>query len=368
MDRRKTITVDELREKLDKREPVFILDVRPPGQRAEWQIAESTYLDAYRRLNNGDTTVLDEVEIPRDAAVVTVCAAGRTSLIASEALRAKGIDAYSLEGGMKAWNYAWNTAEASFDNGLRIIQVRRAAKGCLSYVVGSAKEAIVIDAGLDPEVYMAIARANGWNIRYVTDTHIHADYISRTRDLAKASGATHIMLDRASVEFPFSPVSDRDTISVGDVEMEIWYTPGHTFESTTIVIHDMAAFTGDTLFTDGVGRPDLKADQQEAIEKSRLLFKSLKKLLQLPSAVKVFPAHASGSVPFASGMISATIGELKKHPLLNTSETELVAYTTSRVPPAPPNYVTIAALNRQGSYEGHNPAELEAGGNHCAIK
>src|SRR5688500_3340130 len=144
------ISTEELQKKLERKEPVFILDVRPVEQRQEWRIGESTHIDAYKRLNAGDNTVLDGVDIPGDSTVITVCAAGRTSMIASEALREKGFQAYSLEGGMKAWNYAWNTAELNFPYGLKVIQIRRAAKGVLSYIVGSAKEAIVIDASLNP--------------------------------------------------------------------------------------------------------------------------------------------------------------------------------------------------------------------------
>jgi rhodanese-related sulfurtransferase len=124
------ISVRELQEKLSKHENVFILDVRPTDQRREWKIAGSVHVDAYKQLNAGDDTALDIVELPRDSTVVTVCAAGRTSLLASKLLQRKGVHAYSLEGGMKAWNYAWNTAEISVDR-VKIIQVRRTAKGVL---------------------------------------------------------------------------------------------------------------------------------------------------------------------------------------------------------------------------------------------
>src|SRR5688572_28100971 len=175
----KIITVDKLQDKLNNKEPVFILDVRPTDQRKEWRIAGSAHVDAYRLLNAGDETALDMVEIPENSTVVTVCAAGRTSMLATELLRGKGVQSYSLEGGMKAWNYAWNKAEVSFPNGVKVIQVRRAAKGVLSYVVGSSKDAVVIDAALDPEVYINLSKQNRWTIKYVMDTHIHADYVSR---------------------------------------------------------------------------------------------------------------------------------------------------------------------------------------------
>src|SRR5687768_2222535 len=117
------ITVKQLQEKLSKHENVFILDVRPTDQRNEWKIADSLHVDAYKQLNAGDELALDMVELPQGSTVVTVCAAGRTSLLASRLLQRKGVNAFSLEGGMKAWNYAWNTAEIAFSNS-KVIQVR----------------------------------------------------------------------------------------------------------------------------------------------------------------------------------------------------------------------------------------------------
>ena len=353
---------------MTEKKPVFILDVRPAEQREEWFIPGSTHIDAYKRLNSGDVTVLDELNIPDNTPVVTVCAAGRTSLIAAEALRRKGIQAYSLQGGMKAWNYAWNTAEITFADNLKVIQLRRSVKGCLSYLIGSDKEAIVIDASLNPDVYLQLADQNGWKIRYVLDTHIHADYISRTRDLAKASGAVHLLINKAKVDFAFTPVEDGDLISFGKSFLEIIHTPGHTWESTSYRIGNKALFTGDTLFIDGVGRPDLKADEDETVQKSKQLHQSLKHLQLLPSSTRVFPAHTPGAVPFDNKLIAETIGNLKtKLDLLKLSEHEFVEYTLSKIPPTPPNYLTIASLNKKGSYKGYQPAELEAGANRCAI-
>ena len=362
------MTVETLQEKLNRKEPVFILDVRPSDQRQEWRVAESVHIDAYKQLNAGDETALDKVEAPPNSTVVTVCAAGRTSLLAAELLRRKGIHAYSLAGGMKAWNYAWNLAEVSFPNGIKIIQVRRPAKGVLSYVVGSQYEAVVIDASLDPKIYLEIARQNGWAIKYALDTHIHADYVSRTRDLANASGAKHALIDKANVAFEFMPLSDGETIQFGSAGLKVIHTPGHTWESTTFKLDDYAIFSGDTLFIDSVGRLDLKAKQQEAVEKARKLFHSLKKLLILNGSVLVLPAHTSTTVSFDEKLIGERIGKVsKKVNVINLTESEFVDYALSKIPPTPPNYLTIAGLNKKGSYEGQQLAELEAGGNHCAI-
>lgn len=126
--------------------------------------------------------------------------------------------------------------------------------------------------------------------------------------------------------------------------------------------------TGDTLFIDGVGRPDLKADQDEATKKSKLLYASLRTLLNLHRDTIVLPAHVATAVPFDDQLITETIGTLvNKLDMLRMSEEEFVKYTASRIPPTPPNYQTIASLNKQGSYDGYSPADLEAGANRCAI-
>jgi glyoxylase-like metal-dependent hydrolase (beta-lactamase superfamily II)/rhodanese-related sulfurtransferase len=362
------ISATELQDMLNKKQKVFILDVRPTDQREEWQIAESTHLDAYKRLNSNDMTVLDEISIPDGVPVVIVCAAGRTSQIASEVLREKGIEAYSLDGGMKAWNYAWNKAEKIFPSGLKIIQTRRPAKGVLSYVMGSRNEAIVVDAALDPEVYQQLAKENGWTIKFVTDTHIHADYVSRTKELAMVTGAQHLMINKATVEYSFTPVADKEVIHVGNSKLQFLNTPGHTLESTTIKVDDVVIITGDTLFIDGVGRPDLKANEGEAIIKSKQLHHSLSTLFSLLPSLLVLPAHTSKAVYFDGKLIGETLGAIKgKLDLLKLSEKEFVKYTLTRIPPTPPNYLTIASLNKRGSHEGQELADLEAGGNHCAI-
>jgi glyoxylase-like metal-dependent hydrolase (beta-lactamase superfamily II)/rhodanese-related sulfurtransferase len=362
------MTIATLQEKLNKKEPVFILDVRPQDQREEWRIAESSHVDAYASLRAGDEAALDSVEVPPGTTVVTVCAAGRTSLLAAELLGRKGIHSYSLAGGMKAWNYAWNSAEIPLPNGVKIIQVRRAAKGVLSYIVGSQKEAAVIDASLDPQVYLDIARQNGWMIKYALDTHIHADYVSRTRDLASASGAKHALIDKAQVEFGFVSLSHGDTVTFGNTALEVIHTPGHTWESTAFKLGHYAIFTGDTLFIDSIGRPDLKAEQEEAVERAKKLFHSLKWIFSLQESTLVLPAHASGAVPFDGKPVAARISAVsEKVNVTNMTESQFVEHVLSKIPPPPPNYITIAGLNKKGSYDREQLAELEAGGNHCAI-
>jgi glyoxylase-like metal-dependent hydrolase (beta-lactamase superfamily II)/rhodanese-related sulfurtransferase len=350
----------------DKRH-VTILDVRPKAERKEWSIPGSIHADVYDKLKVNDPNALNYLNLDKSNPVVTVCAEGKTSLKAAEILKQQGFDVYSLEGGMKAWNFAWNTSEITL-HGVKIIQERRSSKGCLSYILGSEDEAIVIDAALDPQVYLDLATSNGWSINYVTDTHVHADYLSRTRELAKAALAKHILIDSATVEYPFTPLKNGEYVEFGNALLQAVHTPGHTLESTTFRLGDDAVFTGDTLFVDGVGRPDLKADQDEAMKRATLLYQSLHQLLKLNPKTLVLPAHLATAVSFDGKLIAETIEILKgKLDMLRLNEKEFVDYTLSHIPPAPPNFLTIANLNKQGSYEGYSPLELEAGANRCAV-
>lgn len=346
----------------------FILDVRPEAEREDWSIPESVHLDLYDELKTGHSETLETMGLPGDRSVVTVCGAGNTSLTAARQLREKGVEAYSLEGGMKAWNFAWDTAEMKLDESLSLLQIRRPAKGCLSYIIGSGDEAAVIDASLDPGVYTDLARENGWTIRYAIDTHLHADFVSRTRDLAEATGAAHLLYHGADTEFSFTPAEDGQIIKVGNTSLKVLHTPGHTPESISVLIGDNAVFTGDTLFTDGVGRPDLKADREQAMRKAGDLYDSLQRLLALDKAVRVFPAHVADSVRIGEPVINSTIGDLSERiELLSLPKGLFVRESVSRIPPAPSNFRTISRLNRKGSLDGHRPEDLEAGANRCAV-
>jgi len=362
-----SISANKLQEWLDKGSPVFVLDVRPEDQRQEWQIPGSHYINAYKRLNQGDISVLDEIDIPKDAKVVTVCAAGRTSQLASEALRQKGFDALSLEGGMKAWSNAWNIASKQFDN-FKVIQIRRTGKGCLSYFVASGKEAIIIDASVDVEVYQKIAKEHQLSVKYVIETHIHADHLSRSKQVAEYFDVPLFLPAPNKVQFAFNETTENTVFPIGAISVQTISTPGHTLDSVCYYIEDKAVFTGDTLFTNGIGRPDLKSSEEKSREKAILLFHSLQKILKLPGEVFIFPAHTNSPVDFDNKIISSTIGIAKDNiPLLKKSEEEFVSFILNHIPPTPPNYLSIVEKNIKGDFSDINPVDLEAGANRCAI-
>jgi glyoxylase-like metal-dependent hydrolase (beta-lactamase superfamily II) len=361
------ISAETLRTWLEERKPVFILDVRPMEQREEWQIPGSHYIDAYQKLKTGDMSAMDDVNIPEDTPVVTVCEAGRTSLIAARELMKRGVEVYSLEGGMKAWSLAWNEAELKNED-LKIIQVRRTGKGCLSYILGSEEQALVIDPSVDPEVYLKIAKANSWQIKIVIDTHIHADHLSRSRELVRMTNSDLFLPEQDKVNFAFHKISNDDTLKVGTSILRAISTPGHTLESMTYILDEEYLFTGDTLFTDSVGRPDLKADLDSTKARARLLYRSLQKLLTLSGGTIVLPGHTSKPIEFDGKVIQRSLKEIKASvEMLKLNEEEFIDRVLQGIPATPPNYVSIIEKNLRGDYSDINPVDLEAGANRCAI-
>jgi glyoxylase-like metal-dependent hydrolase (beta-lactamase superfamily II)/rhodanese-related sulfurtransferase len=363
------MSVEQLRLLLSQKHPITVLDIRPSADWAEWSIPGSLHLDAYEDLKANRASLVDSAELPAGQVVVTVCGAGKTSQLAAERLRARGIDALSLIGGMEAWSLAWNTAEIPrLDDGTRVIQVRRTGKGCLSYIIGAGDEAAVIDTALEPDIYRSLAARHGWRINAVVDTHIHADHLSRSRQLAELVDAKFYLPAQERVAFPFLPLHDGESISIGAAQLVALHTPGHTPESTCFLLSRQLLFSGDTLFLNAVGRPDLEANEQEAKRRAHWLYASLQRLLELPADTLVLPGHTSTPVAFDGEPLLATLEKVRAAiPRLAYSESEFVAELLTRIPPTPPNHQQIVALNEAGDFGAFNPITLEAGANRCAI-
>jgi len=237
--------------------------------------------------------------------------------------------------------------------------------GCLaqaSYLIGSRGEAAIVDPQRDVDLYLAEAAARGLTIRWILETHLHADFVSGHRELADRSGATIVFGRQAGVEFPHRAVSDGEEIRLGDVTLRILETPGHTPESLSIVVRDAAAphepakvLTGDALFIGDVGRPDLAGSRGfTATEMAGMLYDSLHgKLLALPDEAEVFPAHGAGSLcgRNISKETSSTIGEQRRfnYALQPMPKDAFVRMMTADLPPAPAYFSRDAEINRAGA-------------------
>jgi glyoxylase-like metal-dependent hydrolase (beta-lactamase superfamily II)/rhodanese-related sulfurtransferase len=361
------IDTNTLRTWLETGKEVSILDIRPIQERTEWFIPGSVYYNAYDKLKAHRPDALHGLHLDKTIPIVTICAGGKTSLIAAEQLTEQGFEAYSLQGGMKGWSLSWNTAKLSFPH-FEIIQFRRTGKGCLSYLVASNNEAIIVDASLPVEAYQEYLSKEKLTLKHVIETHIHADHLSRSKQLAESNKATLNLPAPNKVNFDFVPVTGKTVFQIGNISIKAIQTPGHTTESTSYLIDDKVLLTGDTLFINGVGRPDLKANNDEAIQKSKMLYQSLQKLLALDEKIIVMPAHTSQPVEFDNTPIQTTIGSIKKNvAMLQLKEEEFINTILQRIPPTPANYLSIVEKNIKGDFSDINPVDLEAGANRCAI-
>jgi hydroxyacylglutathione hydrolase len=235
--------------------------------------------------------------------------------------------------------------------------------GCLahaSYLVGSDGIAAVIDPQRDVEIYLDAARQRGWRIQHIIETHLHADFVSGHHELAERTGAQIWLGEGAGASFSHTAVKDGDSVQFGNCRFDFLQTPGHTMESISIVMTDLAdparpkaIFTGDTLFVGDVGRPDLSATHTPQ-ELAALLYSSLHdKLLKLPDDTEVYPAHGAGSLcgRQMSSERSSTIGKerLTNYALQARSSDEFVHLLTDGLPPRPEYFGRDVELNRQGA-------------------
>lgn len=399
------IDPEELKKKIDNNENIFLLDVRTPQEYEAWRISYENHnnpkLIPVDRLFMKDPTLLEE--IPKDKEIVTICAHGNRSMIAAKILTQLGYNVKSVKGGMAGWNQIYDVAEIPVhkEAPFKIWQIRRISKGCMGYIISSKedKTATVIDPSREIyESFLQTSKDNELQITQLIDSHQHADHVSgivkliKTKTLETNMGKTNIFFssleeyDSSGTELKnIMYVKDGDKLSVGDnVTLRAIHTPGHTNGSMSFIIEytpndnnnsnnkdhvHSYLFTGDTLFVDGVGRPDLR---DEAKKFAELLYDTYhKKILQLPDNTIVLPAHFNGtSIALKHTVpIIETLGTIKKRvKLLSMNKEEFIDYIADTVQPRPGNYKTIISINKKIlSYDEIEMADLEAGPNSCAI-
>jgi glyoxylase-like metal-dependent hydrolase (beta-lactamase superfamily II)/rhodanese-related sulfurtransferase len=237
--------------------------------------------------------------------------------------------------------------------------------GCLahaSYLIGSDGEAAVVDPQRDVDQYIAEAEAQNLKIKYVIETHLHADFVSGHRELAARTGAEIVFGAQAGAEFPHAAVRDGDEIKLGQIILRIMETPGHTPESISILVIDSEVsnqpqkiLTGDTLFVGDVGRPDLAGGKgYTSAMMAAMMYDTLHtKLLKLSDDVEVYPAHGAGSMcgRNLSQETSSTIGEQRQsnYALQPMARDEFVRMMTADLPDSPAYFPGDAEINRTGA-------------------
>lgn len=363
------------RKVIDNKE-LFILDVRNADAFEDWKIDghKFEYLNIpYFELLDGVEEILPK--IPTDKDVLVVCAKEGSSIMVAETLSEAGREVGYLEGGMKSWSmYLEPIKVGDLAGGGELYQFVRLGKGCLSYMAINGGEAAIIDAVRFTEVFTNFAKEKGVEIKHVFDTHLHADHISGGRHIAAETGATYYLppKDAEEVVFEYAPLEDGLTVQLGASEIEVGalYSPGHTIGSTSFVIDGKYLLTGDILFIDSIGRPDLAGLAEDWVGDLRETLYS--RYRTLAEDLIVLPAHFMIIEELnEDGTVAKRLGDLfaENHGLNVEDEAEFRSMVTDNLPPQPNAYQEIRHVNMgKITPDNDEQTEMEIGPNRCAVR
>ncbi len=377
-----SIDPETLAERLRAGDDLTVLDVRDRDEFERWhlegegveavQIPHMKFVQA--EATGGVTDLVSDLEEP----ILAVCGRGEASAHAVSLLRDAGIDAANLAGGMDAWADLYVARELETDAPATVVQYDRPSSGCLAYAVYSGGEAAVIDPlRAFADRYAADADERDATIEYAVDTHVHADHVSGVRPLADRTDAAPVVPADATdrgLAFEAATVADGDELRVGDATLSVVATPGHTSESVSLRLEGEGPgvlFTGDALFLEGVGRPDLERGDDGAAAAAEALYETLRdRILEYPDETTIAPGHYSDAArPRGDGTYAARLGQLRDRlAALSMDEAEFVARATDDLPPRPANYERIVATNLgDEAVDDETAFELELGPNNCAV-
>ncbi len=370
------MTAGEVAKKVISKEAFFILDVRNEDAFADWKIEGENiqYLNIpYFDLLDGVEEILDQ--IPADQDVVVVCAKEGSSIFVAEMLAEAGRDVHYLQGGMRAWSeYLEPVKVGDLKGGGAIYQFVRIGKGCLSYMIVSNGEAAIVDATRMTDVFLDFAKQLNVNITNVLDTHLHADHISGGRQIAEAVNGTYWLppKDATEVTFDYEPLEDGRVIQVGTSKIDIkaLYSPGHTIGSTSFIVDDAYLLSGDILFIDSIGRPDLAGLAEDWVGDLRETLYS--RYRELAEDLLVLPAHFMVIEELNDdGSVSEKLGKLfaENHGLNIEDEQDFRQMVTGNLPPQPNAYQEIRQTNMgKITPDEETQREMEIGPNRCAVR
>ncbi|WP_339255331.1 MBL fold metallo-hydrolase [Paenibacillus sp. FSL R5-0713] len=372
----RTMTAKELTTIVLAKEEIFILDVRNETDFNDWKIegyGVNIVNIPYFDLLDGVDDALDK--IPDGKKLLVVCAKeGSSKFVAEQIVEAGRSNVYYLEGGMKSWSEHLEPVKVGeLKDGGSLFQFVRVGKGCLSYMVISGGEAAVIDTLRMTEVFEQFAREQGVQIKHTLDTHLHADHISGGRKLAEHTGATYWLppKDATEVTFNYERLEEGRDITVGSTTIQIQpiYSPGHTIGSTSFIIDNQYLLTGDILFIESIGRPDLAGLAEDWVGHLRETLYTRYK--ELSPELIVLPAHFGKVTELGEGgRVMAKLSDLyQKNPGLNIGDEQDFRRTvTKNLPPQPNAYQEIRQTNMgKITPDEDKQREMEIGPNRCAV-
>ncbi|GAB6860333.1 MBL fold metallo-hydrolase [Haloplanus litoreus] len=372
------LTPAALRRRLAAGDPVTLLDVRNRAEVDRWRIEAPSithhhvpYMKFVAAGVTGDVTDL----LPDDVAepVIVVCPHGEASAEVAERLVAAGVEAENLAGGMDAWARLFDRTVVA-DGDATVYQYRRPASGCLGYAVVAGEEMAVFDplrafAGR----YRTDAADLGVDLIYAVDTHVHADHVSGVRALAAPTAATPVLpqgaVDRGVADAAaFETVADGDTLDVGGTAVDAVALPGHTTGMTGFRVGSESGdvlLTGDSLFVDGVARPDLQEGADPETQARDLYTTLTERLARFPDDTRVAPGHTDAGV--GDDPVVARLGDLRDRLAVFGMDEDTFVDHVTHVGAEPANAERIVAINRgEVSADDDEAFELELGPNNCA--
>src|SRR6184192_553546 len=374
------IPAADLARRLDQGERVQLLDIRTPTRRSSDLVTLGATLD-FRTLPASvmyDLPTLDSLRPDPAAPVAVICGHGNSSQQATQYLRERGFDAFSVTGGMAAWDTVYLPRRLSPTAALQhVVQLDRVGKGALSYVLVSDRDAVVVDPGRHLEPYETLLRALDATPAAVIDTHMHADYLSGARTAARRWRVPYFLhpddarspYDGAEGRLAYQPLGDGDTIAFGRATLVAAHVPGPTLGSLALLADGALALSGDFLFVRSVGRPDL-GGQRDAW--AARLWDSLERVRRAWSGdLLILPAHyaseterrADRSVAARFDVIAAT-----NEAVLIEERRAFLKWVSARTTTPPEAYRTIKLANLGLIDVAEADAEiLEFGPNACAI-
>lgn len=371
-------TAADVARKVIDNQSLFILDVRNADAFEDWKIEghQFDYVNIpYFELLDGVEGILPQ--LPKDKDILVVCAKEGSSIMVADMLSEADatLSVSYLVGGMKSWSsYLEPIKVADLSGNGELYQFVRLGKGCLSYMVISEGEAALIDAVRFTEVFTSFAKEKNVEIKHVFDTHLHADHISGGRSIAEATGATYYLpsKDAAEVVFDYTPLEDGLTVQIGasNIDVGALYSPGHTIGSTSFVVDGKYLLTGDILFIDSIGRPDLAGLAEDWVGDLRETL--YRRYRELAEDLIVLPAHFMIIDELnEDGTVAKRLGDLlaENHGLNIEDEREFRSIVTDHLPPQPNAYQQIRQVNMGKITPDHDEqTEMEIGPNRCAVR
>lgn len=386
----------DLLARLEEGSRLTVLDVRPRGEferfRIEGRDAVSVTNVPYGEMldpageADKSRSVASYAErfladrLSKDGPILSVCARGKTSALVAAGIALLGYPNATLDGGMRAWGEHYSVRAVVESSCLAIYQVARPARGCLSYVLASEGEAIVVDPLRHVAPYRNLAQEKRFTIRHVIDTHAHADHISGGPSLASETASPYHLhpydavhpIDMVPATIAYRPIHDGEIFTVGSQRLEAMHIPGHTLGLVALRLRNQYLFTGDSIFLRSVSRPDLGG---KAEAWAPLHARSLHRLMELPDTMTVLPGHFNSldEAPAPGHIFAGPLGEIKRHneglvALGRQSEDDFVRYLLAHLPEPIPEYNEIKRVNAGLRAADEEIAwSLELGKNVCAI-